>query len=123
MNQKARPLSTANPPNQNAAEAELTRLAARYIWWKTPQQAPQTPRRIIAQVMNIGDGADIYPSFRFMYCELARLPAAQYLESGNIVARLNLPNMRHTKSQRLAVYHGAPALRPWHGTPKTGVQD
>jgi hypothetical protein len=57
--------------------------------------------------LQLGDGAEIYLSFRFIYCELARLPAEQYLESGNIVARLNLPNMRHKKSQRLAVYHQA----------------
>ncbi|MFM8331535.1 MAG: hypothetical protein ACKN9T_07585 [Candidatus Methylumidiphilus sp.] len=57
--------------------------------------------------LHLGDGAETYLSFRFMYCQLSRLPAEQYLNSGNIVARLNLPNMRHKKSQRLAVYHHA----------------
>jgi hypothetical protein len=57
--------------------------------------------------LQLGDGPDIYLSFRFLYCELARRSAEQYLDSDNIVARLNLPNMRYTKSQRLAVYHQA----------------
>jgi hypothetical protein len=52
----------------------------------------------------LGNDADIYLSFRFVYCELARLPAEHYLDSGNIVARLNLPNMRHPREQRLKVY-------------------
>ncbi|MCP5197907.1 MAG: hypothetical protein H6974_14150 [Gammaproteobacteria bacterium] len=32
----------------------LKRYAARYIWWKTPEEALRYPTRIIAQVMNIG---------------------------------------------------------------------
>lgn len=51
-----------------------------------------------------GDGADTYLSFRFIHCELARLPAECYLDSGNIVARLNLPNMRHPRERRVEVY-------------------
>ncbi len=35
----------------------LLRLAARYIWWKTPDAV--TPERVVAQVMNIGDYADV----------------------------------------------------------------
>jgi hypothetical protein len=52
----------------------------------------------------LGDGMGIYLSFRFICCELARLPAQQYLDSRNIVARLNLPNMRHNQEQRVEVY-------------------
>lgn len=37
----------------------LKPLAARYIWWKTPEQAVAMPERVIAQVMNIGDYADV----------------------------------------------------------------
>lgn len=37
-------------------------------------------------------------------CVLPRLPAEDYLESANIVARLNLVNMRHGRSQRVQVY-------------------
>lgn len=41
------------------AEKELKQLAARYIWWKTPEEAMQSPRRVMAQVMNIGDFEDM----------------------------------------------------------------
>ncbi|MCX6983477.1 MAG: hypothetical protein NT118_01825 [Lentisphaerae bacterium] len=33
-------------------------LAARYLWWMTPDEALQHPGRIIIQVMNLGDFAD-----------------------------------------------------------------
>lgn len=32
----------------------LTRMAARYIWWMTPAEAVEYPRKVVAQVMNIG---------------------------------------------------------------------
>lgn len=38
---------------------ELRRLASKYIWWKTPDEAISMPERVIAQVMNIGDYADV----------------------------------------------------------------
>jgi hypothetical protein len=37
----------------------LKPFASKYIWWKTPEEAIATPERIIAQVMNIGDYADV----------------------------------------------------------------
>jgi hypothetical protein len=37
----------------------LKRLAAKYIWWKTPAVAVATPDRVIAQVMDIGDYRDV----------------------------------------------------------------
>lgn len=37
----------------------LKLLAKKYIWWKTPDEAVETPERVIAQVMNIGDYADV----------------------------------------------------------------
>jgi len=41
-------------------DEELLRpLAAKYIWWKTPDEAVQFPDRIIAQVMDIGDYDDL----------------------------------------------------------------
>ena len=33
--------------------------ARKYVWWKTPQEAVATPERVLAQVMNIGDYADV----------------------------------------------------------------
>ena len=37
----------------------LKGLAAKYIWWKTPDQAIAAPERVIAQVMDIGDYGDV----------------------------------------------------------------
>ena len=37
----------------------LKRLAAKYIWWKTPEDAVAYPHRIMAQVMNMGDFDDV----------------------------------------------------------------
>ncbi len=42
------------------AELEALRpFAARYVWWKTPEEALSSPQRVIAQVMNIGDFDDV----------------------------------------------------------------
>jgi len=37
----------------------VKRFAAKYIWWKTPDEAVKTPERVIAQVMDIGDYDDV----------------------------------------------------------------
>ena len=37
----------------------LKRLAGKYIWWKTPEEAMKTPDRIVAQVMDLGDYDDV----------------------------------------------------------------
>lgn len=37
----------------------LTKLAARYIWWKSPQAAIEMPERVVAQAMNIGSFEDV----------------------------------------------------------------
>ena len=37
----------------------LRRWAAKYIWWKTPDEAMRWPMRIIAQVMNLGEFDDV----------------------------------------------------------------
>ncbi|MGH8296179.1 MAG: hypothetical protein ACRETZ_11900 [Steroidobacteraceae bacterium] len=37
----------------------LKQMAAKYIWWKTPDEAMHYPRRVITQVMNIGDYGDV----------------------------------------------------------------
>jgi hypothetical protein len=39
--------------------ASLKLLASKYIWWKTPDEALATPERVMAQVMNMGDYADV----------------------------------------------------------------
>jgi len=40
-------------------QESLKPFASRYIWWKTPEEAVTMPERVIAQVMNIGDYADV----------------------------------------------------------------
>jgi hypothetical protein len=37
----------------------LGRQAARYVWWKTPEEALRRPERVIAQVMELGDYEDV----------------------------------------------------------------
>jgi hypothetical protein len=41
------------------APATLMPLARKYFWWKTPEEAVAFPDRLVAQVMNIGDFADV----------------------------------------------------------------
>ena len=42
-------------PNQDI----LKSMAAKYIWWKTPDDAVAAPERVVAQVMNLGDFSDV----------------------------------------------------------------
>lgn len=37
----------------------LRYLAARYVWWKTPDGAMEYPNRVAAQVMNLGTFEDL----------------------------------------------------------------
>lgn len=37
----------------------LRQWAAKYIWWKTPEDALRAPDRIMAQVMELGDYDDV----------------------------------------------------------------
>lgn len=37
----------------------LESLARRYMWWQTPAESARMPQRVIAQVMDIGDYADV----------------------------------------------------------------
>ena len=39
--------------------AWLKPLANKYVWWKAPDEAISMPERVIAQVMNLGDYADV----------------------------------------------------------------
>jgi hypothetical protein len=49
----------------------------------------------------------IYLSFNFIACELGGLPYRRYRDSQNLVARLNLPNMRYSPEDRVDVYAAA----------------
>lgn len=50
-------MTISEPGAPNAAL--LLELAAKHIWWKTPDEALEFPSRIIAQSMNRGDLNDI----------------------------------------------------------------
>lgn len=41
------------------SQEALKPYASKYIWWKTPDEAVAMPERVIAQVMNLGDYADV----------------------------------------------------------------
>ncbi|BAZ92978.1 uncharacterized protein FOKN1_0576 [Thiohalobacter thiocyanaticus] len=52
----------------------------------------------------LGGERHTYLSFHYLACVLPELSFEQYRDSPNIVARLNLPNMRHASGQRVEVY-------------------
>jgi len=55
----------------------------------------------------LGGDRHAYLRFHYLVCDLPRIPFEQYRESDNIVARLNLPNMRYAPEQRVEVYADA----------------
>lgn len=48
----------AHPVLTEAALSRLTQLAQKYVWWKSPDEAMRFPRRVAAQVMNLGTWDD-----------------------------------------------------------------
>ncbi len=40
-------------------DREALKGFAKYVWWKTPDEAVAMPERLVAQVMNIGDYSDV----------------------------------------------------------------
>jgi len=42
-----------------ALHALLIQLASRYIWWKSPEEAVDFPKRVMAQVMELGNYEDV----------------------------------------------------------------
>lgn len=59
----------------------LKKLARKYIWWKTPEEAIAVPQRAIAQVMNIGDFDDIQMLARLVGDEVL-CAVLKYAEAG-----------------------------------------
>jgi len=52
----------------------------------------------------LGSEHRLYLQFSYLKCLLSGLNSADYWESNNLVARLNLPSMRHEKGHKVAVY-------------------
>jgi len=63
----------------------LAALAARYVWWKTPEEAIERPERVIAQVMEMGDYEDARRLVRLFGAETLRM-VLRCAESGQFSA-------------------------------------
>ena len=48
-----------------------------------------------------------YLAFDYLSCKLAEMPAERFMDSDNLVARVNLPNMRADARARVDIYAGA----------------
>lgn len=66
----------------------------------------RTSERVPRQ-LQLGGDQHIYLSFHYLSCDLTRLDAHDWLESSNLVARLNLPNMHWPPERKLEVYASA----------------
>ena len=62
-------------------------------------QSAAVPRQLV-----LGSERHRYLAFDYLACVLAATPAARYLDSDNLVARLNLPNMQWTPEQKVEIY-------------------
>ena len=78
--------STPEPPLTSQELACLRSLAARYIWWKTPDEAIEFPQRIAAQVMNIGAWEDVVDMVDALGDDYLRL-VLRTAEAGQLNAR------------------------------------
>ena len=56
------------------------------------------------QELRLGRDRHHYLKFRYLSCDLGKLPFERYKNSDNIVARLNLPNMAYPDESRVEVY-------------------
>ena len=63
--------------------------------------------RNLPEHLQLGGDQLTYLNFSYLKCELAKLDASQYLHSDNLVARLNLPNMRWPEEQKVDIYASA----------------
>ena len=54
--------------------------------------------------LRLGGDRHVYLRFAYLGCVLSALPFERHRESDNIVARLNLPNMRYAPGRRVEVY-------------------
>ena len=54
--------------------------------------------------LRLGTVRKTYLGFEFIACDLGDIPAIEHTDSNNIVARINLPNMRQEPGQRVEIY-------------------
>ncbi|MFA5631192.1 MAG: DUF4351 domain-containing protein [Porticoccaceae bacterium] len=58
----------------------------------------------IRRNLNLGSERHSYLSFNYLACVLPDVPVEHYLDSDNLVARLNLPNMRWPRERKVEIY-------------------
>ena len=75
-----------NPIELLKNDAVLKRLASLYVWWKTPAEALVQPERVMAQVMNMGDYADVQVLAHHVGDDVLRVVIA-HAEAGQFSAR------------------------------------
>ena len=63
-----------------------------------------SPHRLARYCLDLGTGRRHYLVFDYLACKLAEMPAGRWLDSDNLVARVNLPNMRSPARDRVDVY-------------------
>ncbi len=68
------------------------------------EPADRVPRHLA-----LGGDSHTYLHFHYLTCALGQLPYEDYRDSDNLVARLNLPNMRYAEGHKLEAY--AQAIR------------
>ena len=78
---------------------DTNRVVPVTIFLRTAERAPAS--------LVLGTERCPYLVFKYVACKLAEMPAERWLDSGNLVARLNLPNMQSGAHDPIAVYHGA----------------
>ena len=54
--------------------------------------------------LQLGSERHTYLQFNILKTQLVQLPASDYLDSRNLVARLNLPNMNHRNTDKVETY-------------------
>ncbi len=68
-----------------------------------PRRKREVEKALKPVALKRGD-AQTYLHFRFIACHLKRIPAADHMNSTNVVARINLPNMAYDPKDRVEVY-------------------
>nr|VFJ70113.1 MAG: hypothetical protein BECKDK2373C_GA0170839_12442 [Candidatus Kentron sp. DK] len=53
--------------------------------------------------LNLGTARKTYLGFQFLTADLGTIPATEHIDSRNIVARINLPNMRYDPERRVEI--------------------
>ena len=90
---------------------KVTRVVPVVIFLKTANKVPKALR--------LGSDTHSYLNFRYLTCVLPDIPYELWQDSDNLVARLNLPNMRYPKTEKIHIYasavRGLLDLEPsWH---------